>query len=106
LQRLAEGVDTSQEQDLFEDILQVGPGGHFLKARSTRRAARSKEFYTPQIIDRQFFDAWLSLGKPSMYANARQKVKDILAGPVIDPLPEDVVKELDEILLKADREIQ
>jgi trimethylamine--corrinoid protein Co-methyltransferase len=105
LQRLVEGVDASPEQDLFEDILKVGPGGHFLKARSTRLAARSKEFYTPQMIDRQFFDAWLSLGKPSMYANARRKVKEILAGPVVDALPEEVVGELDEILHRADREI-
>lgn len=105
LQRLVEGVDASQGQDLFEDIFQVGPGGHFLKARSTRQAARSKEFYTPQIIDRQFFDAWLNLGKPSMYANARRIVKDILAGPVVDPLPEEVIQELDEILRRADHEI-
>ena len=105
LQRLVEGVDASQEQDLFVDILRVGPGGHFLKAKSTRQAARSKEFYTPKIIDRQFFDAWVSLGKPSMYANARQVVKDILAGPAIDPLAEDVVDKLDEILARADREI-
>jgi hypothetical protein len=40
-----------------------------------------------------------------MYANARKKVQEILAGPRLDPLPEDVTHKLDEILLTADREI-
>jgi trimethylamine:corrinoid methyltransferase-like protein len=30
IQRLAEGVDCSNEKDYFEDVLKIGPGGHFL----------------------------------------------------------------------------
>ena len=105
-QRLADGIDSSEGKDLFDDILQVGPAGHFLKARSTRQAARSNEFLTPEIIDRHTFDSWTTLGKPSMYTSARGKVKDLLAAPPIDALPEAVLRELDEILNAADKEIQ
>jgi trimethylamine--corrinoid protein Co-methyltransferase len=104
--RLRDGVNVSEEKDLFEDIVQVGPGGHFLKCKSTRQAARSGDFYVPGLIDRHTFETWQTLGKPTMYSKARGKVKEILASPVVDPLPDSVTKELDEILLAADREIE
>jgi trimethylamine--corrinoid protein Co-methyltransferase len=104
-QRLREGVDSAPEKDLFDDIAQVGPGGHFLKSRSTRLAARSREFYTPMLIDRHGYEAWGSLGQPSMYGNAREKVKEILNSPQVDPLPDRVIAELDEILRTAENEI-
>jgi trimethylamine--corrinoid protein Co-methyltransferase len=105
-QRIAEGLDTSPEKDLLSDIIEVGPGGHFMKARSTRRAARSGEFFMPKLIDQNSYDAWVGLGRPSMYSTARQKVQEILEAPLVDPLPEDVLGELQAILRAADREIE
>ena len=104
-QRLAEGVDCSGEKDLFEDITHVGPGGHFLGSRSTRIAARGAEFFTAQLVDHHSYETWINLGKPSMYAKAREVVANILDEPLIDPLPEEVCEELDRILQKAEREI-
>jgi trimethylamine--corrinoid protein Co-methyltransferase len=86
-QRLAGGVDCSPEKEYFEDILQVGPGGHFLGTRNTRKAARSDEFYTSQLIDHHSYEAWVNLGKPDMYAKACQVVEELLSSPVVDPLP-------------------
>jgi trimethylamine--corrinoid protein Co-methyltransferase len=104
-QRLAEGVDCSSEKDLYEDVAQIGPGGHFLGTRNTRKAARSTEFYMSQLIDHHAYEAWLDLGRPTMYKAARDKVEEILAQPQIDPLPEDVNDKLDQILRKATKEI-
>jgi hypothetical protein len=36
-----------------------------------------------------------------MYQRARKRVREILAGPVIDPLPESVSGKLEEISRKA-----
>jgi trimethylamine--corrinoid protein Co-methyltransferase len=104
-ERLVAGLDTAPEKDLFDDILQVGPGGNYLKRRSTRQASRSAEFYLPRLIDRHGYEAWLNLGKPSMYSTARQKVQEILASPAVDPLPGDVQGKLDDILRRAELEI-
>jgi trimethylamine--corrinoid protein Co-methyltransferase len=104
-ERLYTGVDTSEAKDLYEDIRQVGPGGHFLKSRNTLKAARSGEFYMPVLTDRHAYEAWINLSKPTIYANAREKVTKILAEPVVDPLPEEVTQALDEILAAADREL-
>src|SRR4030042_2046450 len=49
-QRLVEGVNTGEDKDLIDEILQVGHGGHFLKSRNTRAAARSGEFYLSRLV--------------------------------------------------------
>jgi trimethylamine--corrinoid protein Co-methyltransferase len=103
--RLYEGVDAQESMDFYEDIVQVGPGGHFLASRNTRRAARSAEFYMSNLLNRHPYEAWLRLGKPSLYTKAREKVREILAGPMVDPLPEDISCKLDAILLAADKEL-
>jgi trimethylamine--corrinoid protein Co-methyltransferase len=103
--RIQEGVDVSPEKNLFEDIVKIGPGGHFLACRSTRTAARSNEFYKAKFNYRQSYETWLNLGKPSLYSTARERVREILSTPLVDPLPEPVIVKLDEILLRADKEL-
>jgi len=105
-ERLYAGVDSSESKDLYEDIVKVGPGGHFLGSRNTRRAARSDEFFRSDLIDRHPYESWMELGKPNMYRNARQKVEEILAAAVTDPLPEAVCARLDDILATADKDLQ
>jgi len=103
--RLLQGVDASSHKELFEDIAQTGPGGNFLKLKSTRLAARSDEFFYPLLFDRLSPEKWVEAGKPTLYTKAREKVEEILAGPLFDPLPESVSAELDAILASADREL-
>ncbi len=38
-----------------------------------------------------------------MYRRARERVEAILAGPVVDPVPDAVLEEVDRILAEADR---
>jgi trimethylamine--corrinoid protein Co-methyltransferase len=104
-ERIARGVESGEDKVLTEDVLQVGPGGNFLAQRSTRAAARSDEFLPAGLIDRHNREAWLELGRPDMYAAAREKVRSILDGPLVDPLPEEVNRELDALLTAAERQI-
>jgi len=105
IQRLAEGVDCSADKDLFEDIIHVGPGGHFLGTKNTRKASRSTEFYNSQLVDHHPYETWVNLGKPSMYSKARDVVEDILSQPLVDALPDAVCDKLDQILRTAERQI-
>jgi trimethylamine--corrinoid protein Co-methyltransferase len=105
IQRLAEGVDCSADKDLFDDIDHVGPGGHFLGTKNTRKAARSTEFLTTQLFDHHSYEAWVNLGKPAMYTKAREVVNEILAQPLIDPLPEETCEKLAQILHRAEKKI-
>ena len=105
-QRVVEGIDSSAEKDLFEDIVQVGPGGHFLKSKNTRRATRSGEFYISRLLPHGATEAWIEAGRPDIYSRARQIVSEILEGPIKDPLPDAVIGRLDEILERADKELE
>jgi trimethylamine--corrinoid protein Co-methyltransferase len=104
-ERIFAGIDSSEGKELYQDIVQVGPGGNFLKSKNTRLAARSDEFFYPGLTDRHTYENWISLGRPTMYTKAREKVNQILSSPLADPLPESVTKELDEILRTADKEL-
>jgi trimethylamine--corrinoid protein Co-methyltransferase len=104
--RLAQGIDGGEGKDLFEDIKQVGPGGHFLKSKNTRLAPRSGEFYIDRLMPRGSYEGWAEAGKPTMYQRAHERVIEILAGPVVDPLPEAVSGKLDEIVRRAAAELK
>lgn len=104
-ERLYAGVDGSDSKNLYDDIAKVGPGGHFLGSKNTRKAARSDEFFMSNLMDRHPYESWMELGKPSMYRNARERVNEILTAPFVDPLPENVIDELNRILLAADKEL-
>jgi trimethylamine--corrinoid protein Co-methyltransferase len=102
-ERVANGIDAGKIYT--DDVIRVGPGGNFLAQRSTRAEARSGEFYQASLFDRHATDKWTELGKPSMYSEARAKVRGILAAPVVDPLPDSILAALDEILARADKEL-
>jgi trimethylamine--corrinoid protein Co-methyltransferase len=104
-ERVFQGVDVCPEKVLTEDILKLGPGGNFLTRRSTRNLARSGEIYFSNLLDRHTQEQWTSLGRPGMYSNARKKVEEILAAPLQDPLPENVVEKLEAILANADKQV-
>jgi len=104
-ERVFQGIDMTPDKVLTEDILKVGPGGHFLAQKSTRRLSRTDEFYLANLLDRNTLEAWQALGHPDIYSNARAKVEEILASPPEDTLPADICTRLDDILRKADREL-
>jgi trimethylamine--corrinoid protein Co-methyltransferase len=105
VERLVEGIGAPADPDFVAEIAEVGPGGHFLASPVTRRAARSREFLTPSLVGRHAYEAWRDLGSPSMYGRARDRVREILEGPPVDPLPDAVDAELDRILANADAEL-
>ena len=96
------GLIFHQKKHLFNDIVKVGQGGHFLSAVSTRKAARSGEFFRPQLLDRNSFDIWLQLGKPDMQSKAREKVAEYLMKCQVYPMEKETAEKLDEIMARAD----
>ena len=105
MERLVEGIGEPADPDFVAEIAAVGPGGNFLASQVTRRAARSREFLAPTLVGRHGYEAWRELGSPSMYGRARDRVREILAEPVVDPLPDAVEAELARVLAAADAEL-
>lgn len=105
VERLVDGVGEAADPDFVAEIAAVGPGGNFLASPVTRRAARSREFLGPSLVGRHAYEAWRDLGSPTMYGRARDRVREILDGPAVDPLPDALEQNLADVLAAADREL-
>jgi trimethylamine--corrinoid protein Co-methyltransferase len=101
-QRIKDGVDVSDARDFMTDVKAVGPGGHFLAQRSTREASRSDEFLQAELFDKNTHERWVELGKPDVYEKARERVDEILNGPLKNPLPDEVIGKLEDIERRID----
>jgi trimethylamine--corrinoid protein Co-methyltransferase len=100
--RIRQGVEVSPEKDYFEDIQAVNPGGNFLGRPNTRKASRGSEFFTPELSERSVYKQWIDLTRADMYAQARQRVEQILSAPIKHPLPHEVIGKLEDLMRKVD----
>ncbi len=92
------------DDTLAVDVIdKVGPGGHFLGERHTLK--HFKELGHPQLSDMKTFASWKKRGSKSMYAIAKEKVREILATHRPEPIPEAVEKEISQIYKRAEAEL-
>jgi trimethylamine--corrinoid protein Co-methyltransferase len=99
--RIRDGIDVSDDKNYFDDIKDVKPGGHFLQQMNTVKACRSEEFLAPSLCDRDTYETWDEHGRADMYDKARDRVEEILASPQKNPLPDDVIGKLEDIMQRA-----
>ncbi len=100
--RIRDGIDVSAAKNYFDDIKEVRPGGHFLIQMNTVKACRSAEFMAPTLCDRFPYEKWDRIGRPDMYDKAKERVEEILASPQKNPLPDEVIGKLEDIMRRAD----
>jgi len=93
-------MDVNPETLAVDIVNDVGPGGHFLSQKHTRKYMRTS-------MVRGVLHQLDSMGKyrdPVEYA--REKVTWILENHHPEPPPADVQKEIDRIVATADKELQ
>jgi trimethylamine--corrinoid protein Co-methyltransferase len=78
IRRLLSDVPVSHDEILGELIEKVGPGGHFLAEKETRRRLRAGEQFAPVVSTRLSYDAWKAEGRDEV-AVARERVAAMLA---------------------------
>ncbi len=78
--RAVEGIRVDEEALAFDLIKQVGPAGHFVAARHTRKHMRTEQ-YQPTLSEREYFEAWKAQGKKDTGARAKQRVEQLLSTP-------------------------
>jgi trimethylamine---corrinoid protein Co-methyltransferase len=99
--RMEKGMRIEPETDFFEDIKQVGHGGHFLKQKNTRTTVRTSEFFSSTMFDKGAYGEWVSLGSKDLNKVAEQEVREILSREQRNPLPSDTNKLIKEIMAEA-----
>lgn len=97
------GIPVNDATTAVEEIMSIGPAGHFLDSASTLKGMRGLS--TTSLIDRQVREAWEAAGSPAFYETARQKARRILAEHEVQPLPKDVAEEMAAVVAEADREV-
>ena len=103
VQKVAGGIEVTDETLALDVIRKVGPNGTYLSEKHTRR--HMKEIWRPSVWDRKPYDTWLREGKKGALHKATEIADDILANYKPEPLPDDVVRELRAIVARADKEL-
>lgn len=96
--RIGRGIQIDLDTLAEEVIKEVGPGGNFLKHKHTRDWFR-KEQYLPKILDRRTRVAWIEKGSKDTVNRAREVIEKILKEHRPEPLPQDIEKALDEVVI-------
>lgn len=105
VRRIIKGVDIDQGHLAVDVIDQLGPGGQFMSAEHTFRHFKN-ELWSPTLLDRQSYGDWENEGKKTMGIRTTEKVRKILDEHKPEPLAEDVVKKLGEIVERAEQRVQ
>lgn len=76
MKQFMRGVRT-EEDDLALDVIhEVGPGGHYLTSEHTLKYYR--EYWDPQLIDRQIYPKWVEKGSTDLAQRVNDRVKGII----------------------------
>jgi trimethylamine--corrinoid protein Co-methyltransferase len=97
VRRALGAVDLTGEAFAIDLIKELGPGGFFLGQKHTVAHMR-KALSLPVLSDRDNYEAWYQKGQLSRVDVARQKVREILRDHRPLLIPENVRKEMDEVV--------
>jgi len=95
--RLHEGVPCGAENWLDEVIATVGPGGDFLKQKSTEKAVRAGQWYLGKIGFHDTYENWKAAGMPDMAGEIPAVIENILKEHQPLPLNASASRELERL---------
>jgi trimethylamine--corrinoid protein Co-methyltransferase len=98
--RMVRGIEARGERlagDLYGDIYN---GQHFLASKETLRWFREEMDQPGSAIDRNTYDVWKNQGKKSAWDRACGEVERIMNSHTAEPLSDDSLKELMNIMKK------
>lgn len=98
----AAGFPWDAEHLAVEVMEAVGPGGHFLGEQHTRDHMR--DFFRSKVMNRLTWEDWDAEGRPEPFTKAQAEAERIIAEHEVEPLPEDVQKEVDLIMNTYEQE--
>jgi trimethylamine---corrinoid protein Co-methyltransferase len=96
LRHFTRGFAVDAESIALEVIHAVGPGGNYLGEEHTLRHFR--EYWQPELFDRQRFDSWKTAGSKSLRDRLRERTLGIMAQHPGSPLPKETAREVEKVL--------
>jgi trimethylamine:corrinoid methyltransferase-like protein len=99
--RLHRGIETDPNRWLEGAIEKAGPGGSFLRERSTRDALRGGEWFLSALGFQDTRERWEAAGRPTLLLEARDRISQILNHHTALPLSREAERELDRLEARA-----
>jgi len=96
------GIPVNDEEMALEVIKSVGPGGEFISHEHTFQNFR--KLSAPKLIDRYNREAWKSNGGKDIVQKSYEQAREILETFKPEPLPENIQKQLKDIVEEAEAE--
>ncbi len=88
------GIPVNKDTLALDVIEKVGPGGHYLQEKHTMDHFRDIKY--SEIFERQVFGIWESSGSEKLEQRLQEETLEKMKHRP-DPLPVEVVKELDQM---------
>lgn len=101
IHKMMEGIEVNEETLALDVIRDVGPGGKFLTHEHTLKNMR--KLWLPTLMDRRPYTEWEEKGDGARDW-AREKVKNILATHMPEPLDPKLEAELQRIIRSVEKE--
>jgi trimethylamine--corrinoid protein Co-methyltransferase len=103
--RITRGIEVNEETLAASVIHDVGPNGHYLREKHTRKYYKS-EFFYPNLLDRRNYEEWEMMGKQRMSERVVARVHDILATHEPPPLKPETEKVIQGVLEAAEDRVK
>ena len=87
--RAVEGIKVDETTLAFDEIQKVGPAGHFVSSRHTRRHMRNEQFM-PRLSDRENREVWQYSGGKDARQRASEIARRILDSEPVSHINDDV----------------
>lgn len=100
IERILRGIEFSDEALGLDVIRSVGGEGNYLAEEHTFNHFRT-ELWFPELLDRNYWEGWLNLEHKDMMSRCRATKERLLAEHEPVPMPEDVRKDVDALLMDA-----
>ncbi|MGH1329537.1 MAG: trimethylamine methyltransferase family protein [Paracoccaceae bacterium] len=104
LQKLASGIDMSENAQAMDALREVGPGGHFLGCEHTQSNYKSA-FWRSEVFDYKPFETWEEEGARDTQMLASDRVAKLLAGFQAPALDQGIKDGLDEYVARRKGEM-
>ena len=98
--KMMQGIVVDEETLALEAIANVGPGGHYLAQKHTRRHMR--ELFMPQFMDRRPYSEWEAKGDDARDW-ATNKARKILAEHQPETLDPKISEEMEKIIKSVEK---
>ena len=95
IRRFVRDDPIDESRALFDDIREVGIGGHFLGARSTRRMLHAGELWSPAVWQRAPLESY---DGRTVVADAAARAREIIDGRPGTPVDDAVLAEVERVI--------